>query len=298
MKTQLASTGGRPPCRPCSERCPPMEWLLVETHIALFKARLRRFLGRLEELASRSRVGFARPVGSASTPAQRVFESLGPWTSRFLIDGVCLGGPHDFTSDPRVHHLAQRVGSLNGKRILELGALEGGHTLELARAGAAVVAIEGHPANFARCLFIKRYFRLESVEFVLADLRSVEFTRFGRFDAVLNSGVLYHMNAPWDLLERVGKVAQSMLLWTECAPTHSRLETVEVCGNRLEGYWYVEGPIDHPLSGKQPLSFWPTRESLEHMLRFTGWSAVTWLDFNPDSMYGPSATIWAERALA
>jgi hypothetical protein len=60
--------------------------------------------------------------------------------------------------------------------------------------------------------FVKRYFRLESVEFVLADLRSVEFTRFGRFDVVFNSGVLYHLDAPWDLLQRLEKVAQRMLL--------------------------------------------------------------------------------------
>jgi hypothetical protein len=103
------------------------------------------------------------------------------------------------------------------------------------------------------------------------------------------------MDAPWGLLERLGKVASSMLLWTHCAPPHRRLETVEVYGNRLEGYWYSEGALDYPLSGTQPLSFWPTQESLERMLYFTGWSALTWLGFDADCQRSPGATLWAER---
>ena len=239
-----------------------------------------------------------RAAGTAATPAQQEFEGLGPWMSRFVIDGVLLGGEYDYSTDPRLHRLARCLGSLEGKRVLELGALEGGHTLELARAGATVVAIEGRSINYERSLFIKRHFRLDSVEFVLADLRSADFARHGRFDAILNSGVLYHLDAPWDLLERLGKTAPRMLLWTHCAPTHQPLEAVEVYGKRLEGYWYSEGALDHPLSGKQSLSFWPTRESLERMLHLTGWSTLAWLDFDADCPRGPAATLWAGRSSA
>ena len=235
---------------------------------------------------------------AAITPAQQEFERLGPWMSRFVIDGVALGGEYDFSTDSRLHHLERRLGSLQGKRILELGALEGGHTLELSRAGATVVAIEGRSTNYERCLFVKRYFGLDDVEFALADLRSIDFVKCGRFDVVLNSGVLYHLDAPWDLLQRLGMVAPTMLLWTHCASSQQRLEAVEVRGNRLEGYWYSEGALDDPLSGKQSQSFWPTRESLERMLHLAGWSALTWLDFDADHQHGPAATLWAERALA
>lgn len=259
----------------------------------LLRIRQEQLFGLLSEPLGRA----ARPSATATTPAQQEFERLGPWMSRFVIDGISFGGEYDYSTDPRLHHLERRLGSLQGKRVLELGALEGGHTLELARAGATVVAIEGRSINYERCLFVKRYFRLENVEFALADLRSVDFTAFGRFDVVLNSGVLYHMDAPWDLLERLGKVAPSMLLWTHCAPTHQQLEAVEVCGNRLGGYWYSEGALDHPLSGRQSLSFWPTRESLEQMLCFTGWSALTWLDFDADCQRGPAAMLWADRNL-
>ena len=256
------------------------------------RLRKRRFLRVTTEFQHRS----MKPDDIAATPAQQEFERLGPWMSRFAIDGVLFGGEYDYSTDPRLHRLARCLGSLGGKRVLELGALEGGHTLELARAGATVVAIEGRSINYERCLFIKRHFRLDSVEFVLADLRSADFTRYGRFDAILNSGVLYHLDAPWDLLERLGKAAPRMLLWTHCAPIDQRLEAVEVYGQQLEGYWYSEVTLDHPLSGKQSLSFWPTRESLERMLNLTGWSTLAWLDFDADCPRGPAATLWAGRS--
>lgn len=235
-------------------------------------------------------------TATGATPAQQEFERLGPWMSRFLIDGASCGGEYEYSKDPRLHYLTHHLGSLQGKRVLELGALEGGHTLELARAGATIIAIEGRSSNYERCLFIKRHFHLDTVEFILADLRVVDFTKFGSFDVILNSGILYHLDAPWNLLERLGEVASRMLLWTHCAPPHQQLETIEVYGSQLEGYWYSEGALDHPLSGVQPLSFWPTRESLEQMLAVTGWPALTWLDFTADNQRGPAATLWAERS--
>ena len=243
--------------------------------------------------SARSQDSSIQPAPEEATSAQHEFERLGPWMSRFDIDGVALGGIYNYNKDPRLRHFEHQLGSLQGKRILELGALEGGHTLELSRAGALVTAIEGSPSNYERCLFIQRYFQLDQAEFVCGDVRSIDFTQFGCFDVILNSGILYHLDAPWELLEKLGKVAQAMLLWTHCARAPE--QSIQVGSHHFRGSWYTEGELDHPLSGLQQKSFWPTRESLEQMLNFTGWSELTWLDIDEDCQPGPGITLWARR---
>ena len=241
----------------------------------------------------RSQENPIQPAPAGATSTQREFEQIGPWMSQFQIDGLTLGGAYNYSRDPRLCHFEHQLGSLQGKRILELGALEGGHTLELSRAGAMVTAIEGSPSNYERCLFIKRYFQLDKAEFVHGDVRSIDFAQFGRFDAILNSGILYHLDAPWELLEKLAKVAQVMLLWTHY--TRTPKQSVQIDGHRLRGDWYTEGALEHPLSGLQPVSFWPTRESLVQMLRFTGWTELTWLNVDESCQPGPGVTLWASR---
>lgn len=228
---------------------------------------------------------------------QEEFDRLGPWVTRFWVDGVpCGGSSYDPTSDARMIMFESKAGPLVGKRILELGPLEGGHTVQLARKGAFVVAIEGHEANYRRCLFVEEFFHLEKVEFVLADLRTVNFNPLGQFDLIFNVGVLYHLDEPWKLLKSLRNVATRMFISTHCAGIDKIDAVVDVDGYALEGRWWQEGPLEAPLSGLQPTSFWPTRTSLEKMLALTGWTSLTWMDYNPQFPNGPLATLWAEQS--
>lgn len=227
---------------------------------------------------------------------QEEFDRVGPWTTRFWVEGVpCGGSYYDPSDDPRITLLESRMGSLAGKRVLELGALEGGHTLQFARKGASVVAIEGREADYRRCLFVKEFFHLGEVEFVLSDLRTLDFNRLGRFDVVFNVGVLYHLDEPWELLRSLRNVATRMFIWTHCAAPDKVDALVDVDGHPLEGLWWQERPLE-PLSGLQPKSFWPTREYLEKMLTLTGWPTLTWIDYNTQHPIGPHATLWAEQS--
>jgi len=226
------------------------------------------------------------------------FEKRGPWVTRFWVDGEALGGSqYDPTGDMRIAMFKSASGPLAGKRLLELGPLEGGHTLQLAREGASVLAIEGREANFRRCLFIKDLFALDNAEVILGDLRDVDLNTLGRFDSIFNVGVLYHLNKPWTLLTSLGKVSSRMFLSTHCAPSEKANVTIEVDGHRLRGMRWREGSVKDPLSGLQKHSFWPTRESLDEMLILTGWKQVRWLDYTPDHVNGPIASLWAERPL-
>ena len=230
------------------------------------------------------------------TEPQEKFDRLGPWTTRFWVDGVpCGGSAYDPTDDARMAMFERESGPLAGKRVLELGPLEGGHTIQLARKGASVVGIEGHEANYRRCLFVQEFFHLENVEFILADLRAVDFEALGPFDMIFSVGVLYHMDKPWKLLTALRSVARRMFISTHCAAPGKADAVVDADGCRLEGMWHQEGPPDEPLSGLQPQSFWPTREYLTKMLVHTGWRTITWMDYSPDHTNGPLASLWVDQ---
>jgi 2-polyprenyl-3-methyl-5-hydroxy-6-metoxy-1,4-benzoquinol methylase len=88
------------------------------------------------------------------------------------------------------------LGDVTGKRVLDVGCGVGRETVELARRGARVVAIDLSPALVARA-------RDRATEAGVAD--RVEFrvglaeetaTDGGRFDVVLGNGVLHHIDIP------------------------------------------------------------------------------------------------------
>ena len=59
---------------------------------------------------------------------------------------------------------------MDGFRILELGPLEGAHTYQLEKLGAAeIVAIEANKEAFLKCLIIKELAQLERARFLLGD---------------------------------------------------------------------------------------------------------------------------------
>lgn len=226
---------------------------------------------------------------------QEEFQARGPWVTRFWVDGAAYGGGYDPQDDARTAMFRSVAGPLQGKRVLELGPLEGGHTLQLARQGAVVVAIEGHQSNYERCLYIKDLFRLANAEFIHGDLRTFDYDSLGRFDAVFNVGVLYHLDEPWKLLTALGRISGHMFVATHCAPPEKINTVIDIGGHKLRGMWWVEGPLEAALSGLQERSFWPTRRDLQKMLDKTGWTRQNWINYNPDFSDGPLACVWAER---
>ena len=58
----------------------------------------------------------------------------------FGIEAGRLASYHD----PRIAWMIDKYGSLDGRSLLELGPLEGGHTVMLERAGASVDAVEAN----------------------------------------------------------------------------------------------------------------------------------------------------------
>lgn len=221
------------------------------------------------------------------------FDALGPWVTRFEIDGETFGGWYDAASgsDERLQQFLAAFPK--ARSVLELGCLEGGHTVAIARALDAqrVVGVEGRPANADRARLVMRTLGLSNVEIHQGDLETLDLSTLGRFDAVFNCGLLYHLPRPWELLGRIADVTRGMYLSTH----YCRDEQVNAEVNGYSGLLYGEHGLDEPLSGLSPQSFWPTRASLLAMVRNAGFGkcAVTFeqLDHEHGPLIGMSTRV-------
>ena len=235
------------------------------------------------------------PHPDADPKLAAAFAARGPWATRFWIDGIPYGGPHDLSRDPRLVMAETAIGGFQGKRVLELGALEGGHSIDLARRGATVVAIEGRQANYERARWVASRLGVESIRFVMADVRKADLAAYGAFDLILASGLLYHLDRPWELLARLAPIAPSIYMWTHYVGDVDAGDRVSVGGEEIAGTFRREYGLADPLSGLQPTSFWPTRAGLDAMLRLTGWTVVA-ADAQPAHQDGPAITLVARRS--
>ncbi len=220
------------------------------------------------------------------------FAEQEPWISRFVIDGVAYGGAFDALNDPRVAVFFRTFPVV--ATILELGWLEGGHTIALSQpAGVkSVLGVEGRAANLARARLSARLLHAEKVEFLEADLEQVELAQFEKCDAIFCCGLLYHLPEPWRLLRQFPGVAPRMFLWTHYCLDAEADTSVEGYAGRMQS----EGGPDEPLSGLSSHSFWPTLGGLEQMLGDVGFARWEILGNEPDQTDGPAVAIaaWTE----
>lgn len=228
---------------------------------------------------------------SAESIAQ-AFAEHGTWISRFVIGGVTYGGSFDAMSDPRLEAFFAEFPK--AETILELGALEGGHTIALGQRPhvTRVLGLEGREANLLRAQTAARLLRAEKVEFVQADLESVALRDFGCFDAIFCSGLLYHLPEPWKLLRQFREVSSGAFLWTHYCKEDEADRSLGGYKGRLQ----VEGGMEEPLSGLSQHSFWPTLGSLLQMLSDAGFGRLHLLSNDPDQTDGPAVTLAAFAA--
>lgn len=220
------------------------------------------------------------------------FAALGPWTYQFEIGGKTYGGPISAEGDVRVERFFRFVAQ--PKTILELGALEGAHSFILAQHPGVerVVAVEGREINLRKARLVQKAIGASKVEFVQANLEDADLRKLGTFDAVFCSGLLYHLPAPWKLVERLPLVAPALFIWTQ----YAREEEGQDVGNGWRGKIHVEGGADEPLSGMSATATWLTMESLKGLLRTSGYKRVEILHDDPAHPNGPAVTLGATTA--
>lgn len=199
-----------------------------------------------------------------------------------------------------------------GQRILELGPLEGGHSYMLQHGGAhEVIAVEANTRAFLKCLCIKQLLDLDRVQFLLGDFIAHLRNDSSRYDAVIASGVLYHMDQPLELLELIARVSGKVMLWTHYYD-RAILEANRQLAHKFSGvkslqhqgvtYEYSTQSYKEALSwagfcgGNLPTSKWLTRDSLMLALSSLGFTTITVAFDDPAHQNGPALAVCARRA--
>ena len=188
-----------------------------------------------------------------------------------------------------VDRIIQIVEDLSNKvmselRVADLGCLEGGYAVELARMGADVVGIEGKTYNYEKAVFAKRVLALNKLNFYLDDVRNFNVERYGTFDVILCLGLLYHLNSPdlFVVLENITRACSQFLI----IDTHISIKPIKKFKYKNMFYYgrnYIE--FDKHTTQEQKdeklwaaldnnSSVWLTKFSLINYLNFLGFSSV------------------------
>jgi len=139
----------------------------------------------------------------------------GEWSSQ-LPQGLSLqAGTVKLFDDERIRLGLAALGGVAGQKVLELGPLEGGHSYQLEKAGAAsVLAVEANSRAYLKCLIAKEITGMNNVHFKHGDFMSYLRAQPPRFDMVLASGVLYHQQQPMELISLLSGITDRVLVWT------------------------------------------------------------------------------------
>jgi SAM-dependent methyltransferase len=233
----------------------------------------------------------------------------GEWSTRMPAGSglSTVPGPVPLLEDPRIHWLADELGPLYDRSIVELGPLEGAHSAMLNRLRPRfVAAVEANTRAYLKCLCMKEIFGLDRVHFKLGSF--IPFLEVcDRVDVIVASGVLYHMTDPLRLLELIAARANRIFLWTHYydeaalsarsdfdlfAPPERLGDGSSTGARRL----YPEAALSWNgfTGGPESYAVWLSRDSVIGFFERKGY-AVT-VDFEDvHHIHGPSLALCAKR---
>jgi len=231
-----------------------------------------------------------------------VRDLLSPWNHNIALPhGVYTAACDDYYPAHReiMRVVREHLGSnFSGRRIVDIGCLEGYFSIECALQGAEVLGIDGKLLNVRKCEFVRSVLGVERATFALGDAMNVTRESSGRFDAVLALGLLYHLDDPYTFLGNVAALCTGFaVIDTHVAledqperikggswrPDLSELRTFTFDGRRYEGRLFREFPtgtardvkdLSPTASLENELSVWLTEDSLVRMLHDVGFSGT------------------------
>lgn len=170
-------------------------------------------------------------------------------------------------------------------RVADLGCLEGGFSVEFARLGFQVLAIEVRESNIAACRFVKEHTNLPNLEFVRDDAWNV--AKYGVFDCIFCCGLLYHLDRPKQFLQLLGSVTRHLvILQTHFASdqANAKHKLSAIAENEgLLGRWHTEFGDLESYTNRETFkwsswdnrrSFWLKREFLIQAIQNAGFDFV------------------------
>ena len=252
-------------------------------------------------------------VRTTPTPQNALDIFKGEWWSSLPADHAGLqAGQLPLFNDGRIHWAIEALGGVAGKKVLELGPLEGGHTYSLEKAGAqSILAIEASTKAFMKCLVAKEIVNLQRSHFVLGDFEEyLRAERGERFDAAIASGVLYHVRNPVELIHNLAKVSDRVFIWTQYF-IKERVEAIPHMAHRFgESHQAEHAGFKHTLhhyfygdflnttrfaGGSEEFSHWLSRDDLMGALEHAGFSEIVVGEDDLNHANGPAISLVAKR---
>lgn len=168
----------------------------------------------------------------------------------------------------RFRHFMPYLGSLSGKRVLDIACNSGFWSIQCALLGADVVGFDARPELIEQANLLKRITGAARAEFRVLDFSQMTPEALGgQFDIVLNLGLLYHLAKPLEALELTKAMARQQIV----------LDTAVYPSDELAIYLKWEEPFDIRMAAGEGLVCLPTKSSIELMLRhlkFKSWFEV------------------------
>jgi precorrin-6B methylase 2 len=156
------------------------------------------------------------------------------------------------------------TGSLAGRRILDLGCLEGGYTTEFARMGMNAVGVEVRESNYVNCELVRDAFGLSNLAFVRDDVWNI--ARLGPQDALFCGGLLYHLDRPRAFINLMASLSPRVIIinthYAEAEPSTTFALSEMEENEGLLGRWYQEySEPDTPKLDSLKWSAWSNQRS-------------------------------------
>ena len=169
-------------------------------------------------------------------------------------------------------------------RIVDLACLEGQYAIEFGIQGATVIGIEGREANIQKAIFAKEVLGVNNTTFIQDDVRNLSVEKYGLFDVVFCSGILYHLDVPdvFNFLDSIAQVCNGFAI----IDTHISINpTVSFVHNNYtyNGEYYIEHTQNSSKEERLNLkwasldnekAFWLTKASLYNYLKRSGFSYI------------------------
>lgn len=236
------------------------------------------------------------------------------WISRFPGPfNELQAGEAALFEDDRIEWALKEIGGIQGKKILELGPLEGGHAYMLQKHGAgSVTSIEANPRAFLRCLIVKQILKLDRVDFLCGDFMEYLRHQLESFDLCVASGVLYHMCHPVEMIALAAQRSAQLFLWTHYYDQ-------EICRQNLllrprfssnhqanyQGFTYTQHRYHYKSArawntfcgGPASYSHWLSKEDILACCRYFGFHTIKISHDTPLHPHGPSFALLASKTM-
>lgn len=234
------------------------------------------------------------------TEIEEVRDFLSPWNHNIrLAEGIFTAFDEDwYPAHQAIMNTIDRHldGGYAGKRVLDIGCLEGYFSLECALHGARVVGVDAKEINIKKCEFVKSVLGVSTLSLVLEDAMNLTRERYGGFDVVLALGLLYHLDDPFTFLVRVAEMCDGFLVLDtlvslpdapqtigDWKPELSAAQEFPFRGKSYAGRLYreyeegadeVERAFSTTASHTNDLSVWLTEDALVSLLSDVGFVAL------------------------